>query len=705
MRKISLLVVLITMVLFSCVDDKESAVVEQIRTAKTAWLQAQADLLKAQGEAQKILAETEKLKAENEAKNEAARIEIEKLKAQAEAAKTQAEAALLQAQAEQLQSEMEMENARFENEMRNAQLEYELAVLKNDVQKIKLQKKLAELQAELDLNPALRKLYGEYSTAIDELSGLNNQVASQNDIIFALEGSFNQQVDRTYNNPIKTKQQEIDRYGKLIEEAKETGGLSYDAAKAKIEELEKQLQDTILKIDAQNAIMINNYDEYVKLSKAADEANDKLDEALENLDKAMNAPAEKDNAINDLKLQGYNAVPQSYLAVENDIKNLAENTKKAKTEWEKATKALEDSTRVIAIVEKAKFDALAQFTPLKNEKDENEKTIQANTEKQNKAQGLIDGTNNDGLQSIYDKAKAEQDAADDLLTQLQDELKQLTSGTPEYAAKENAIEVQKGLCATKKDATATAKKNLDAQTAIVTAMQKANKTLGDRNVQIDKDLAKLDITLNGNVLEEGLVARLERLSNGIVEETGAYWLANNKAEADYNKASAAHDALNELYIAATSTDADYEPAIKAAQEAFDAANAAYDEASEALDGCTYMLAKAIRDAANANQKLIKDLKDIYQMGVDKEFEGLNSTISGYETQVANLKKELEELNKQLAKFNELTREEQEAELGIKVSERIENAKKAIADLKFAIEGKQAEIEQIQKLIEAQQAAE
>lgn len=69
MRKISLLFVLITVALLSsCVDDKESATVEQIRTAKTEWLKAQAEMLKAQGEAQKLLAEIEKLKVENEAK-------------------------------------------------------------------------------------------------------------------------------------------------------------------------------------------------------------------------------------------------------------------------------------------------------------------------------------------------------------------------------------------------------------------------------------------------------------------------------------------------------------------------------------------------------------------------------------------------------------------------------------------------------------
>ena len=69
MRKISLLFVLITVALLSsCVDDKESATVEQIRTAKTEWLKAQAEMLQAQGEAQKLLAEIEKLKVENEAK-------------------------------------------------------------------------------------------------------------------------------------------------------------------------------------------------------------------------------------------------------------------------------------------------------------------------------------------------------------------------------------------------------------------------------------------------------------------------------------------------------------------------------------------------------------------------------------------------------------------------------------------------------------
>ncbi|WP_065219800.1 MULTISPECIES: hypothetical protein [Butyricimonas] len=715
MRKIGLLVVLITMVMFSCVDNKESAAVEQIRTAKTAWLQAQADMMKAQGEAQKILAETEKLKAENDAKNEAARIEIERLLAEAQAAKDEGEAAVLKAKAEKIKAEMEMANERFEDEMRQAQLAYELAVLKNDVEKIKLQKKLAELQADLDLNPALRKLYKEYATAIDELAGLNGKVLELNEKIWNKENEVNEKVYDKFIADIDELEKKIAKSKEELKEAEAIGGLSYEAASAKIKELKDKLPELISTIDAENAKMIENYDKYVELKnnlaevkKPLRKANKELKDAKAALDEATNANS--DDAIKALKAKGYSAVPQSYLAVEKDIEKHAAEIENKLEALNEATKALEDSTKIIASVEEAKFKTLEKYTPLNNELEKNNKTIQENTIKLDKAQGLIDGTNNNGLQSIFDKAEAEQTEADNLLKKLQDELKGLTSGTPAYANKELEIEVQKGLCTTKAEATKTAKEKLDAQKSIVKAMNEANKKLNDRNTAIDKELIGLNITLNGDGAKvEGLVNRLDRLTNGIVEGMGQYWIAQYDAKVAHERAIEQYNDLNELYTEATT---DHEALVAAAQKEVDAKIAAVEEAKEpviaareAIAECNYTIAKTAKEEAESKHEEITKKIQMYEFGVNGELEELNTEIKNLKEAIADDEASLKEANEKLAAFNELTPEEQEIELNIYYLEIIEEIKKEIANLKIAIEGKQAEIEQIQKLIEAQQATE
>ena len=209
MRKISLLFVLITVTLLSsCVDDKESATVEQIRTAKTEWLKAQAEMLQAQGEAQKILAETEKLKAESEAKNEAARIEIERLLAESQAAKTEAEADELRAQAEKIKQEAEKIRIEYEYQQKLNELAYQTAQAKEAAKQQEFINRLNEAIVAGKINKELQNLYADYVSALKTLRNTENQV-SQNQTSIT---SLNKQLLASFDDHIKTYQTNIASY-------------------------------------------------------------------------------------------------------------------------------------------------------------------------------------------------------------------------------------------------------------------------------------------------------------------------------------------------------------------------------------------------------------------------------------------------------------------------------------------------------------
>ena len=245
MRKISLLFVLITVALLSsCVDDKESATVEQIRTAKTEWLKAQAEMLQAQGEAQKILAETEKLKAESEAKNEAARIEIERLLAESQAAKTEAEADELRAQAEKIKQEAEKIRIEYEYQQKLNELAYQTAQAKEAAKQQEFINRLNEAILAGKINKELQGLYADYVSALKTLRYTENQVSQKQTSITSL----NKQLLASFDDHIKNYQSNIERYQiELAEKEKElkefitsTENLSAEKAAAKINELKKE---------------------------------------------------------------------------------------------------------------------------------------------------------------------------------------------------------------------------------------------------------------------------------------------------------------------------------------------------------------------------------------------------------------------------------------------------------------------------------
>lgn len=303
MRKISLLFVLITVALLSsCVDDKESATVEQIRTAKTEWLKAQAEMLQAQGEAQKILAETEKLKAESEAKNEAARIEIERLLAEAQAAKTEAEADELRAQAEKIKQEAEKIRIEYEYQQKLNELAYQTAQAKEAAKQQEFINRLNEAIVAGKINKELQSLYADYVSALKTLRNTENQV-SQNQTSIT---SLNKQLLASFDDHIKTYQTNIANYqvelaekeNELKEFMTSTENLTAEKAAAKINELKKEKEEIAAKIATINKELIELEKDQQDLILATKVANDNYTTAVTAFNMAQTAFTKAENEYN-----------------------------------------------------------------------------------------------------------------------------------------------------------------------------------------------------------------------------------------------------------------------------------------------------------------------------------------------------------------------------------------------------------------------
>jgi len=720
------------MIMLSCVDDKESAIVEQLRTAKTTWLQAQADLLKAQGEAQKILAETEKMKAENEAKRDAAQQEIDKLLAQAEAAKSEAEAEKLKAEADQIKAEIERETEKFQLEMQQKQLAYELAVLQNDVRKMELQKQLNALESEMKQNPVLKELYANYVIAIEELNRLNGQVATRNQTILGLENSYNQSVERyetILNDALTNAQEELKTAQENLDKAQAADGMSFDAITAKIKELEAQLPTIIKEIDEQNAEMINNFDDYRALvntlnEKKAEyaeqrsiyaEAEVALNDAIEN---KANAEVTRKNAQSWLQSYGYPGVPQSYEGVKKGIKDqenrIAEQTKKV----EKYTQALADSTAMIASVDKKLVDARNEYEALQQDRNELYAKRDANYELITKANDKIAA---EQLDSKADETEATRKAAAQALIDAENALKLLTPGSAEYTAQEKVVtEKQKAFDDAEK-AAKKAKEALDAQNKIINDATEANKPINKSIDETNEKISKVEGLIygywdNGQRIE-GLQSRLQRLrqdtregelySNGYPNGGGKHW--HDKAWAEYvltNNQNALSN-LNEQYNLAISTDADFDKAIADAEADMKSKEPDYtpvEEAEKAIEECAYMAAKNKRaEEQTKKYKIEEDIK-IYKGQSWGTSTGVSykEMIAQYEEKVQKAQEEVQKAEEAVAEYAALTREEKEAELSMNYSERIKNEQAAIANLQLAIERQQSVIDNLQSLIKAEE---
>jgi hypothetical protein len=170
MRKIKIFLTMLAVagVLFatsSCVDDSESTSVENLRGAKAAQLQAQADLAKAQAQAEAVRAAAETVRANAEE----IKANAEATKAAAEAAYNDALAALTTNQSMQVEAETAYLKEKYKADLEKLQSDVALAVAKNQATLDSLA--IATLIQQTQLNLALKLLKSSVNDSIQKKLG------------------------------------------------------------------------------------------------------------------------------------------------------------------------------------------------------------------------------------------------------------------------------------------------------------------------------------------------------------------------------------------------------------------------------------------------------------------------------------------------------------------------------------------------------
>ncbi|WP_155828197.1 hypothetical protein [Butyricimonas synergistica] len=723
MRKISLLVVLITMVMFSCVDDKESAVVEQIRTAKTAWLQAQAEMLKAQGEAAKIAAETEKLKAENDAKNEAARIEIEKLKAQAEAAKTEAEAEMIRAQIEKINQELEQARLEFEYQQKLNELAYQVAEAKAAYKLQEFQNKLNEAIIAGKMNPELIKLYTEYTNALKTLRDAELQVSNNQRQI----ASYEKMINGNFEDYVKGLQKQIADAQEAIEKAKTeldiwmntNTSVTEDEALAKIEELEGKKNALDEKYNELTLKMIELQAEQSKLLAAKNTASIQLSEAEgaknikeKELDEATKAYEEAQKGINSAKADIIREFPEYEFGVldgiNKKITELEEESASTADDFTKAEEALAKAKTDIPNLYKKMEETAEAVEPFVKEKERLAKALTKAEEDvvtyEGKRSTLKDKM--DTEKGVYDNHTAEVKRLTDLLKD-----KDLTA--EQIAQYQRELRIAEELATTAKTTYDAAKKAFDDNE---TALKDAKTTVAGLNKDIttndkalaDAEKAKVDAetkykTTMSDVAEGG------KLANAVIIAENNANLAKEAEENFKARFEAAQKSLDEFLADKTNA----EKAVADAEKVVADAEEAHEAALKAIEDSEYTKTKEDRENIGAEKavydELIANYQGIFEEGFDPE---------AYKKTIEDAKKKcndaIEAQNKKIKECQTLIEEFEAADEIEKdeivtgheyVRNQIAELEQEILDLQERIVIYQAEVDRLQGVIDSLEDAE
>ena len=682
MRKISLLFVLVTIALLSsCVDDKESTTVEQIRTAKTEWLKAQAEMLKAQGETQKLLAEIEKLKVENEAKNEAARIEIERLIAEANAAKTKAEAEKLLAEAEKIRSEAKAAEMANEYQQKIYELEYET---RKAEEAYKQQDFLNKLNAAIiagKLNPELEEMYADYVKALRKLRNNQNQIAYY-------EGEINWFKNRISDNfanhlagfqeMIKNNQEKVADAKEMITELEASRTLTEAAMEKKIKELETKLEELTKELDSKTAEMINTADEAKKLLKAIYDAKQAVEAAEQEADDKEAAYEEAKEAYHSnptrklvapfnitvttsqgtektFSFAGYPEFEQGILTQINAEKEKQANTiKDATTTKEEAEKALADTKANLEKLEKAAADAKAALAPLEKTAKEQEAKLEKATKDKATYEGKVTELNNKKT-----AAQTDYDAKKDLVAKYTDELK-----NPDLTPAEKAeLEALLGVAKTN-EATALAELNKasDAVTTNDAALATAKKDIADATKAIEAnetayEKAKENVTTTQKEYDDAVAAVSEINQGKLVQDV-------QKAIDELEIATLLADEFNTIVDNAAKTTETLLAEMNQAKADWDAAVANIETAEQKKEEAI----AALENSAYAT--LIKEAKELSSQieCTNQLLEFLTSNSEGIDAQIESYKEEIKTAEEAIAKaeqsikeFNALASDEEKNE--------------------------------------------
>ena len=723
MRKIGLLVVLITMVMFSCVDDKESATVEQMRTAKTAWLQAQAEMIKAQGEAQKILAETEKLKAENDAKNEAARIEIEKVKAQAEAAKTEAEAEQIRAEIERINQEVEQARLEFEYQQRLNELEYQVAEAKAAYKLQEFQNKLNQAIIDGKLNSGLIEVYNQYTSALNKLRGAELKVSQKQQEIATKEKTINS----GYDGYVKGLQTEIATAQKNIEEAKaaletwmeNNTDVTKDEASKKVEELNAQKEALDKKYSDLTLKLIDLQADQSKLLAALDaakknqsNANNAKNKAGEELEKATQAYEDAENGLNSAKQDIINEFPEFEYGVTTNIEKKQAELEKATAETAKtlaeAKVALEKAKTSIPELFATKENAEKAVEPIQKEAERLTKELAEATEEKAVCEGK--------QAALKEKMETEKGVYDNHLAEvkrLTELLKDESLSADEIAGYQRELKIAEELAAETKITYDAAKKAHDDNEA---ALKEAKDSIEELNKEIEK---------NAKTLAEAVVAmeKAEKTYNDTMEAVKEGGELQNKiaiAESNANNAEEAEANFKERLEAANKTLTDFladkekaEKAFATAEETLEASVKAVEDAEKAIEDSEYSAIKKERENIESEKAvydaLITKYEELINDGSLTEYkESIEAKIKECNENIATYTETIEE-NQALIKEFEAAEEAEKDEIVNRGHETLRNEiailEQEIKNLQEIIVYNQAEVDRLKGVIDSLEEAE
>ena len=682
MRKISLLLVLVTIALLSsCVDDKESTTVEQIRTAKTEWLKAQAEMLKAQGETQKLLAEIEKLKVENEAKNEAARLEIERLIAEANAAKTKAEAEKLLAEAEKIRNEAKAAEMANEYQQKIYELEYET---RKAEEAYKQQDFLNKLNAAIiagKLNPELEEMYADYVKALRKLRNNQNQIAYY-------EGEINWFKNRISDNfeshlagfqeMIKNNQENVAYAKKMIAELEASRTLTEAAKEKKIKELETKLEELTKELDSKTAEMINTADEAKKLLKAIYDAKQAIEVAEQEAD-------DKEAAYEEAK-EAYHSNPTSKLVAPFDItvttsqgtektfsfagypefeqgiptqinaekEKQANAIEEATAAKEEAEKALADTKENLEKLGKAAADAKIALVPLEETAQKQKEKLEKATEDKATYEGKVTELNNKKT-----AAQTDYDAKKDLVVKYTDELK-----NPDLTPAEKAeLEALLGVAKTN-EATALAEltKASDAVTTNDAALATAKKDIADATKAIEEnetayEKAKENATTTQKAYDDAVAAVSEINQGELVQNV-------QKAIDELEIATLLADEFNTIVDNAAKTTETLLAEMNQAKADWDAAVANIktaeqkkEEAIAALENSAYATLTKEADELSSQIVCINRLLEF----LTSNTENIDAQIESYKEEIKTAEEAIAKAEQSIKEFNALASDEEKNE--------------------------------------------
>ena len=728
MRKISLLFVLITVALLSsCVDDKESATVEQIRTAKTEWLKAQAEMLKAQGEAQKLLAEIEKLKVENEAKNEAARLEIERLIAEANAAKTEAEAEKLLAEAEKIRNEAKAAEIANEYQQKIYELEYET---RKAEEAYKQQDFLNKLNAAIiagKLNPELEQMYADYVKALRKLRNNQNEIANNEDRVNRYKNLISDNFEvhlASFQEIIKENQEKVTTAKEAIAELEASKTLTDAAIEKKINELNTKLEELTKELDSKTAEMINTADEAKKLLKAICDAEQAVETAKQEAstkEKAYEKAKEDYNSNPTKKLVSPFEITvitskgtertfsfPGYPEFEQNIttKITAEKEKQATTiemkttAKEEAEKELAETKANLGKLEKAATAAKAALTPLEEIINEQKTKLEKATKDKATYESKVSELNNKKT-----AAQTDYDAKKGVVVKYTNELKD-PDLTPEKKAE---LEALLGVAKTNEaKALAELTKASDAVTANDAALATAKKDIAEEN-ETAYEKAKENVTITQKAYNDAVAAVSEinqgelvvKVQKAIDELEIATLLADEFNTIVDNAAKTTETLLAEMNQA----KADWDEAVAN----IEAAEQKKEEAEAALENSAYTT--LIREA-NELSSQIERINHLLEILTSSDIEGINEQIETYKKEIKTAEEAIAKAEQSIKEFNALASDEEKNE-ELEACIRIQNEEyqaeinvlnNEISKLKEIQPELQARVDRLQAAIDAAEAA-